>query len=110
MRIHRRFLLLVIIGGLAVCSAQVITTVAGTNTNSYSGDGGPASSASLSTPLGMATDLAGNIFFADSGHFRRREVTIAGIINTVAGNGMVGFGLGGGNIGDGGPATSAELG
>ncbi|HXP85573.1 MAG TPA: IPT/TIG domain-containing protein [Bryobacteraceae bacterium] len=90
--------------------AQVITTVAGTNTNSYSGDGGPATSASLSTPLGIATDFTGNLFIADSGNFRLREVTTAGIINTVAGNGMVGFGLGGGNIGDGGPATSAELG
>ena len=93
-----------------LCRAQVITTVAGTYVNSYSGDGGPAKGAGLFTPLGMATDFTGNIFFADSGNFRLREVTTAGIINTVAGNGMVGFGLGGANIGDGGPATSAELG
>src|ERR1039458_4231397 len=109
MSINRRFLLLSL-SVAAVCSAQVITTVAGTGAQGYQGDGGLAISAWLSQPQGLAVDLAGNIFFADSPNFRIREVTTAGIINTVAGNGMVGETLVGNNIGDGGPATTAEFG
>jgi uncharacterized protein (TIGR03437 family) len=100
----------IVLASPTLCRAQVITTVAGDGNQGYMGDGGPATSAWLFQPTGIATDFAGNIFFADSGNYRLREVTTAGIINTVAGNGMIGFGLGGGNIGDGGPATSAELG
>jgi uncharacterized protein (TIGR03437 family) len=92
------------------CQGQVITTVAGNFMNAYGGDGGPATSAYLSTPTGLAIDLAGNIFFADSGNFRIRKVTPAGIVTTVAGNGTVGVSIAGNNIGDGGPATSAEFG
>ncbi len=109
MSINGRFLLLSV-SLAAVCSAQVITTVAGTGVQGYQGDGGLATSAWLSQPQGLAVDLAGDIFFADSPNFRIREVTAAGIINTVAGNGMVGETLAGNNIGDGGPATSAEFG
>jgi uncharacterized protein (TIGR03437 family) len=90
-------------------TAQVITTVAGTGTDFYQGDGGLAINAGLSKPQGLAVDLAGNVFVADSGNLRLREVTTAGIINTVAGNGMAGLTLVGNNIGDGGPATSAEF-
>jgi uncharacterized protein (TIGR03437 family) len=110
MRIDNGRLLLLSIIFAALGSAQVITTVAGTGTQSYRGDGGPAINAWLSQPQGLAVDVAGNFFVADSANFRLREVTPAGIINTVAGNGMVGLTLAGNNIGDGGPATSAEFG
>ncbi len=81
------------------------TLVAGSDVgkSGYSGDGGPATSALLSFPNGLAVDGDGNLFIADSNNNRIRKVTPAGIISTVAGNGVAGFG------GDGGPATSAQL-
>ncbi len=69
----------------------------------YSGDGGPASAAQLSTPWAVAVDSANNLYIADSGNGRIRMVNPSGIISTVAGNGSNGYG------GDGGPATSAML-
>jgi prepilin-type N-terminal cleavage/methylation domain-containing protein len=82
----------------------IITTIAGNGTNSYSGDGGPATSAELYFPQGMALDSAGNLYFADQRNERIRKVTAStGIITTVAGNGTSGY------SGDGGQATSAEL-
>ena len=82
-----------------------ITTVAGNGTNGFSGDGGLATSASLSVPVGIALDNKGNVFFADyyANSRIRRIDAVTGIITTVAGNGTVGF------SGDGGPATSASL-
>ena len=83
-----------------------ISTVAG-NGNSYSpdpGDGGPATSAGLQSPSSVFVDSAGNIFIADKYNNRVRKVNASdGIITTVAGNGLEG------NIGNGGPATSARL-
>lgn len=110
MRINMGTFLLLGFGFAVTSTAQVITTVAGTGTNSYQGDAGLAINAWLSQPEGLAVDLAGNVFVADSANFRIREVTPAGLINTVAGNGTVGLTLAGNNIGDGGPATSAEFG
>lgn len=81
----------------------IITTVAGNGSFGYSGDGGPAASAQLSFPTGLAVDSAGNLYFADTGNHRVRRVSAAGIITTVAGNGTYGY------SGDGGPATSAQL-
>src|SRR5208282_2408705 len=83
----------------------VITTVAGGGTG---GDGGPATSASLAVPTGLVLDSAGNLFIADSGHNRVRRVdAVTGIITTVAGGGA---GCGSPSpIGDGCPATSAQL-
>ena len=75
----------------------------GTGTFGYSGDNGPATSASLEAPSGMAVDGAGNLFVADGTHRIRRVDAITGIITTVAGNGTGGF------AGDGGPATGAQL-
>jgi sugar lactone lactonase YvrE len=93
----------------------IITTVAGngygagTGQGGYSGDGGPAISAELSKPVGVALDGAGNLYIAEYSNQRIRKVTPSGIITTVAGNGY-GAGTGqGGYSGDGGPATSAEL-
>ena len=82
--------------------AGVITIVAGNGTAFFSGDGGPATAAALSGPQGVAVDSKGNIFIADTGNFRIREVT-AGVINTIAGSSLSG------NSGDGGPAVNASL-
>ena len=81
-----------------------ITTVAGNGTQGYSGDGGPATSAELNYPYGVAVDAAGNLYIADTSNYRVRKVTPDGTITTVAGNGTEGY------SGDGGPATSAGLG
>jgi hypothetical protein len=81
-----------------------IYTVAGTGAYGYAGDGGPATSAALNLPEGVAVDNAGNLYIADSSNNRIREVTAStGIITTVAGNGT------GGYAGDNGSAKSAEL-
>ena len=86
--------------------AGIITTVAGTGTPGYSGDGGAATSAKLNLPFGVRADAAGNIFIADSSNNVIRKVDLSGNITTVAGN----FGTGTeGYSGDGGPATSAQL-
>ncbi len=86
-------------------STGIISTVAGNGTAGYSGDGHAATSAELSGPQGVAVDASGNIYIADSDSFVVRKVTAAtGIISTVAGNGTQGY------SGNGGLATSAELG
>ena len=95
-------------------AAGDIYTVAGNGTAGFSGDAGPAASAELNTPTGIAADAAGNLLIADNGNGRIRVVAArtgtfygqpmaAGDIYTVAGNGTAGF------SGDGGPAASAEL-
>ena len=83
-------------------SGGVITTIAGTGVAGFSGDGGPAITASLSTPRGVAIDAAGTIYITDTGNHRIRQIS-GGVITTVAGTGVSGF------SGDGGPATSARL-
>ena len=82
---------------------SIITTVAGNGSIGFSGDGGPATSATLGFPLGVAVDGAGNIYIADALNNRVRKVNKAGVITTVAGNGFPIF------SGDGGPATSAGI-
>jgi sugar lactone lactonase YvrE len=84
----------------------VITVVAGTTGQSgYSGDNGPATSAKLFDPRGLALDTSGHLFIADRDNNVIREVNLStGIITTVAGNHTFGF------SGDGGQATAAELG
>jgi hypothetical protein len=86
-----------------VTTDGIIHTIAGNGTYGYSGDGGPATSAKLSNPEGMAMDASGDLFFSDALNNVVREVTPDGIIHTIAGNGTAGL------SGDGGPASSAEL-
>jgi sugar lactone lactonase YvrE len=86
-----------------VSPSGVISTFAGTGTPGFSGDGGPATSASLDFPYGVAVDAAGDLFIADFGNNRVREVSPGGVISTFAGTGTAGF------SGDGGPATSARV-
>ncbi|HME08057.1 MAG TPA: hypothetical protein VKG25_13460, partial [Bryobacteraceae bacterium] len=86
----------------------LVTTVAGTGSPGYSGDGGPAVGAAITQPTGVAIDAAGTLYIGDSGNYRIRAVSPAGVITTVAGVGngpQTGYGF----FGDGGPAKSAEL-
>jgi len=70
----------------------IITTIAGNGTTGFSGDGGPATSASFNTPYGVTVDNSGNVFIADTYNQRIRRVDAkTGIITTVAGNGDAGF-------------------
>jgi trimeric autotransporter adhesin len=85
-------------------STGIISTVAGTGSSGYSGDGGLATSAALNYPRGVAIDASANIYIADFYNYRIRMVTKStGIISTVAGTGSSGY------SGDGGLATSAAL-
>src|SRR5262245_45892585 len=86
-----------------VNTSGIITTVAGNGALGFSGDNGPATSAMLNDPQGIAVDSAGNLYIADASNSRIRKVSPAGIITTVAGNGNVV------DSGDGGPATSAAV-
>jgi sugar lactone lactonase YvrE len=82
----------------------IISTVAGTGSTGYFGDGGLATKAELILPTGIALDGSANLFIADEATNTIREVAAAtGIITTVAGNGTYGY------SGDGGPAASALL-
>jgi sugar lactone lactonase YvrE len=87
-----------------VSKTGVITTYAGTGICGFSGDGGPATAAMISNPYGLSLDNHGNLLFADPGNSRIRQITPAGVITTIAGNGTFGY------SGDGGPAVSASLG
>lgn len=91
-------------------SSGIITTVAGTGATGYSGDGGPATSAQLFFPSGVAVDSAGNLYIADTRNNVIRKVSASNQnISTVAGDGYGATNFTGGYTGDGGPATSAEL-
>ncbi len=82
----------------------VLRTVAGNGVQGFAGDGGPAVSASIDTPSGLAVDGAGNLYLADTHNQRVRRVDAAtGVITSVAGTGQPGF------SGDGAPATGAAL-
>ena len=87
-----------------VSATGTIGTVAGSGTAGYSGDGGAAANAQLSTPEGVAVDSAGNLYIADTGNNVIRKVTPSGFISTFAGNGLPGY------SGDGGRAINAQLG
>ena len=80
-----------------------ITTIAGTGEEGFSGDGGPATVAKLSSPYGVAVDTSGNLYIADTHNSRVRRVDTERQITTIAGTDKAGF------SGDGGPATRAQL-
>ncbi len=104
-------------------STGILTTIAGTGTGGYSGDNGPATSATLNSPTGVSLDTAGthwslfclkelfiyslhhlgNVYIGDTQNNRVRKVTVStGIISTIAGTGSTTFS-------DNGPATSGTL-
>jgi uncharacterized protein (TIGR03437 family) len=84
-------------------TAGIVSTLAGNGVNSFSGDNGPAISAGLSAPQGVAVDAQGNVYIGDTGNNRIRKVTPGGIISTIAGDGAQGY------FGDGGPANQTQL-
>src|SRR5271170_218063 len=80
-----------------------ITTIAGTGTQGFSGDAGPATAATFDSPQGLALDASNNLYIADTHNHRIRELNLAtGTLITIAGS-TPGF------SGDAGPATSAQL-
>jgi trimeric autotransporter adhesin len=86
-------------------SVKIITTIAGTGTAGFCGDGGPATSACLNSPRGVAVDTNFNIYIGDTLNNRVRKVNPQGIISTFAGGGSSSNTA----CGDNGPATSACL-
>lgn len=82
----------------------LVTTIAGTGTAGYSGDGGQATAAQLNQPGGIAFDSQGNVLIADTGNSRVRRVDSSGVITTIAGNGQNVY------AGAGGPAVQAAIG
>jgi trimeric autotransporter adhesin len=84
-------------------AAGVISTIAGTGVAGFSGDGLLATGAQIASGQGVGVDAAGNVYITDSGNFRVRKIA-SGTITTIAGTGTPGF------SGDGGAATSAQLG
>ena len=80
-----------------------IVAVLGTGAAGNTGDGGPATAATMGGPVGVAFDAAGNLYVADATYAVIRKVDPAGQVTRFAGTGTAGFG------GDGGPATSAML-
>ncbi len=81
----------------------VITTIAGNGISGFSGDGGLAVNAQIASPIGVAIDNLGNIYFCDYLNQRIRKINSEGIISTIAGNGVAGF------SGDGTSAASAQI-
>jgi DNA-binding beta-propeller fold protein YncE len=97
---------ILILGWVSVSLSQssgTISTVTGTGSCGFSGDGGPASSAKVNGPNGLATDRAGHLYIADVGNHVVRKVTPTGMITTFAGTGAPGF------DGDNQPAGKAQL-
>jgi trimeric autotransporter adhesin len=86
-----------------VSTSGIITTIAGTGIQGYSGDDSAATNAKLNSPGGVAVDVAGNIYISDTYNARIRKVSTSGIITTIAGTGIYGY------SGNNGPATAAEL-
>lgn len=85
-----------------VSTSGIITTVAGTGTRGYSGDGGIATAAELDAPGSVVVDKAGNLYIGDSYRFIRK-IDPTGIVTTFAGNGTISY------SGDGGPALAAAI-
>ena len=87
-----------------ISAAGIISTVAGTGTQGFSGDSGPAISATIDSPTGLALDASNNLYLADTHNHRIRKITAAtGIISTLAGTGALGF------SGDTAASTTANL-
>lgn len=85
-----------------VNTSGTISTIAGTGTAGYNGDGINATTAQLNYPSNVAIDGSGNVYIADGNNHRIRKINSSGIISTFAGSGSSG-------LGNGGPATAAQL-
>ncbi|HXP87260.1 MAG TPA: IPT/TIG domain-containing protein [Bryobacteraceae bacterium] len=97
------FVLAASVQALCQVPSFTISTIAGSGTSGYSGDGGPATAASLNNPRGIVSDPAGNVYFCDFSNNRVRKIATDGTITTVAGTGVAGYN------GDNMPGTSARL-
>lgn len=86
-----------------VNTSGIISTIAGTISAGFGGDGGQASLAQMAYPSNTIIDAIGNIYVSDTYNYRIRKISTTGIISTIAGNGTLGY------SGDGGQATLAEL-
>jgi sugar lactone lactonase YvrE len=84
-------------------ASGTMSTIGGGDTSGYAGDGGPATAALMYQPAFVAADPAGNVYIADQGNDRVREIDRSGIITTFAGNGVFGY------TGDGGSPTDAAF-
>src|ERR1039458_10007069 len=82
---------------------SIVQTFAGTGIPGYTGNGGPATSATFNQIFGICFDPSGNMYVCDLGNSVVRKISTTGVITTYAGNGTPG------NSGDGGPATSAQI-
>ncbi|MBI5387491.1 MAG: hypothetical protein HZA90_22760 [Verrucomicrobia bacterium] len=88
----------------APAPSGTVITIAGNGSRGFSGDGGPATNATMSQATGLAIGPDGTLYFADYSNFRIRAVDPStGLIRTIAGNGNIG------DTGNGGPATNATL-
>ena len=86
-----------------ISTSGIVTTIVGTGTAGYTGDGGMANAATLNRPVGLVIDGGGNLYISEWMNHTIRKVTPAGTISTICGNGTPAF------AGDGGPAISAQL-
>lgn len=86
-----------------VTPGRIISTIAGTGTQGYTGDGGPAVNAELGRPVALMLDPSGNLYYVDSVNAVVRKISTSGTITTVIGSGVTGY------SGDGGSATAAKL-
>ena len=84
-------------------TAGIISTIAGTGTLGYSGDGGPATAATFSNPEFLTWDNSGNLLISDNGNHCIRKIDASGVVTTIVGTGVMGF------SGDGGPASAATF-
>ena len=82
---------------------STITTIGGNGIASGSGDGGPATQATLNTPASIAIDTSGNVYVADAFNHRVRKIAPDGVITAFAGTGQAGA------DGDGAQARDAQL-
>ena len=82
---------------------KLVSTIAGTGDPGFSGDSGQGAAAQINTPIDVAVDASGNVFFIDQANNRVRRINAAGVIETIAGNGTIGY------SGDGGPALQAQI-
>lgn len=89
-KVSRYIFLLILLPQL--CNAQIISTIAGTGTAGYNGDGISATAANIFYPHNLALDAAGNLYFPDYNNSRIRKITIStGLISTIAGTGTAGY-------------------
>ena len=101
LNIKKYYLILFLLSGMLLVSP--LTQASGPYPYKFLGDGQPGTSVVLTLMDGITTDLKGNIYISHRSQNRIRKLSPDGIITTIAGNGIAGYG------GDGGPALEAAL-